>query len=307
MKTTKKTLLAAALLAALGTASYAQAGTISFKIDPNGGGNSFIDAAALDWSPGNALAVDAVNLTAVGQKFQLLYQAKLGTINDGSGTAVALGTNFTAVIAFEEEVTSLGGNNAQFKTAAGGTNYLRIYYGGAVADNLAGTGFDDGTLVLEATVVSGKSQFTNDDPQPNPLPALDGFQANNFAGVTTVKGQGSGDITAKVTNWDSDFFDFGGAVGSIFLSTLFNFNLNTPFGQVDPSRLFVNDDTNVFRAPVRGTGNINGIGQAGGLKADFQLQADANQSFTTVPEPASLGLVGLGLIGMGFVSRRRRT
>ena len=82
-------------------------------------------------------------------------------------------------------------------------------------------------------------------------------------------------------------------MGSTFTFHFTNATLIDPYKQIDPSRLFGGYAPNL--------GTINGL-----TGTDFIFQADANGSFVrTVPEPASLVLLGVGLAAAGAFSRRR--
>ncbi|MBK8536168.1 MAG: hypothetical protein IPL59_14170 [Candidatus Competibacteraceae bacterium] len=167
MTTTKKTLLAAALLAAFGATAPAWAVQTTFTFDPTGTPGVAGDIASvgiIDEAPGSALAVGGVTAvnnfvsnallgTRLSTDFTLLYQANLSSMqfpstlnafSNGSG-----GDFFTIVAGFGEKVTNvtrvIGVDVATFGwNSSAPVNFFAIYAQGALGNNLTGAGFGPG-------------------------------------------------------------------------------------------------------------------------------------------------------------------
>lgn len=303
---------------ALSLSVSASADLITF--DPTGGGNGFSNAQTFDWKPGNALAIGGNPAGGLneGDGITLLYQANLGTVLDDQGSTLfsngADGNYFTLVAGFEETVDTVTRNGAGDVTSVtfafndkGDTNFFKIYALDAQGNNLSGEGFTDDSVVLSGTITG--QNFNSNFSTNGEIGLFDGNGTDDYNGFQSIIGSGSSALIASVDFQDEGYFPTFN-INDLLVSlenAKFNTSQVTPFNQVDPSKAFINLTGTQSAETAPDLGSINGQPQS--TDHNFQLQADANNSFTTsakpVPEPATVALLGAGLGILGFMRRRR--
>jgi hypothetical protein len=203
------------------------------------------------------------------------------------------------------QIVSSGPNSAiaTFALAATPTvNYVELYYDDnplTFANDLNGTGFRDGTLIMTA-LVSDISAVFSSSFGPGSIVLFDQFQADNYLNKQSVSGNGSLSFDANVSSRVASFFIDNLALISLSATT----NNVAPFKQTDPSQNFEIGPTGLIVNHAPDLGNVNGllVGGDNGPR-DIQLQTDAAASFV-IPEPASLSLLALAVAGTAL--RRRR-
>jgi len=298
--------------------SASQAAPILFDVTGTGGAG--VAVSTFDELPGNALAVGAqalINSTPVGQTtaaFDLYYQASVRLLGPGNSPVNTGGTTFTAVARFRETATIIAPGIVQFNLAADQSNsYLNFFaHTGPVANDATGVGFSDdvagSTLIYSATAANSGSAgfFVNTSNSPINLDQTNtpGFPPASGTGQQTVSGNGSSQILAFTTYYNTNYFRTDPGT-----STTIGTTNNLPFTTVAPSAQFQAltpaGSSSTFVGYVgKSIGTLNGSNGN-----DVQFQADASNPFATVvPEPASVAMTVMGLVGVGgFAARRRRS
>jgi hypothetical protein len=262
----------------------------------------------LDWAVGNSLA-KGINPLNVGATFQQYYQATLaGVINPQGLTVAPTGLNstfeITAVMSATQVVTSVsvaGGSTTityQLAPVQASNSFFEIWYDATPdANNLAGTGFNDGTRVYLGGPNPAKTSLGNYTGS-SAIELFDQFGADNYAGKQSVVGSGGLTDDNSVAARDASFFI------TDIASMAFNTSKVTPFKEVDPSLLFAGALGGAAPTIVPNIGNPVGFSSDA---PDVQFQSDANVSFTAVPEPSGMLLAAGGALTAITTRRRRKT
>lgn len=312
MKLYSKSILVLILGIILSIGTIAHAVTITF--DPTGtpgAAGDIANVALLDWQPGSALAVGG-NPTATGlftgAEIFLLYQANLGTAIDSDSNILFFnglgGKYFTAVAGISEMVTSVSYNTDGTITANFGPgtqpSWLYLYATTAVGSNLTGLGFTSDTRIMSGSLDSIQTSNFTVDPSKGIVAFDQSPNGDQWSNTSSVVGGGATNLTARINYAHPDYFPSLDPAMIITFS-FFNTSTVTPFNQVDPSQNFSLDGINSANFPA----NIGLVNGGLGSGPNFAFQADANQSFATVPEPSSIILLGAGLFGIGIFSRKK--
>lgn len=320
------TMASAVALALTAPAAWAASGV---HFDPDGAGAAPTQLLLqMDWGTGHVLYSGCFGTTGLGAASSCTIRAQGGIASGAGGGLVgpALPPGVAYTFELQTRATSSdpdggydgiapakGGNTIAFSSTGVAADYtasfFRVYVDSVAAGDpnpLAGTGYGDGTLILEGRVNVVDYSLTN--TQAIGVQNLDQAGANDYVGLNTRATGGTPTFTIDVTAINSLYFKDPLAAFLLHLGPDANHtdNSGTPFKSVDPAKLVVGTPFSVATVGVDKTSDI--YCGAKGVSCSGEFQGDASTVFLVdaVPEPGMLALLGIGFAGLAAFARRRR-
>jgi hypothetical protein len=326
----------ASLALALGGAVSARASSITMSSTSGGTG---VQVDALQLTPGNGISVPGTGAAAGTATFY--FQANFGVFSNGGGppqfTSCSSGADcFTIVAGITETVTATGANSVSLAYAgsgAGATNFFDIYAatpangqgnnetGGCFA-NETGCNKVSGSPILAGSFLnngsfSGSFATTTTNACNSTTATLDCFDngGDSATGPDGIKSlNGTGSFQADLGNFttiNTNFFPVGLPAGLFFKTG--TSSIDIPDTNVDPSQCFSLNGLTGGPSGATTCNNLNGYSSVGSTNGSSPsttpVMFDVTATLTpvaTVPEPATLTLLGFGLVA-GAARLRRWT
>lgn len=269
IKSSLKALAVAGTLLAAGTAAaFPLPATLT---NSNG---SFTGWGGFDWASNGTAIVDGFNPFVASSTFDLTYFASAATVTNEIGAIIG-GASAGILLGDYEYTIVLKMNETSSCTSFGGV-------GGSC--DAADFSVNGGSFEIYYDVAPNASQTTGTGFTDGEL-LIAGFLGGQAGGAFNVVEGGNAILAAVITYTNAAYID-PVLAGSNAATTL----------QVGSN--------------LTGWAPTSGIPVADGLAAalpagSFQLQADGNQQFQTIPEPGTLALLGLALGGVGVMRRRK--
>jgi hypothetical protein len=295
----------------------------TFTFDPTSvGGTGPVTAFRFQYAPGNVIAVGGnaavQNFLTTGAQtpFPVLFQSSMSAVQNTGGSNLNVGNLNQAggyqltIVGRLTETVATGSSAAAvlFKQTPAVGDFVQIWANPInVHNDLAGTGFQTGTMIYSATAVANPatafdSNFSTSSRTPV---ALDNFNGNSYPGVNSVQGVGASTLYGISTFFDPAFFPDAALLGLISGLTQAQTFQNLPFANVDPAALFFDGTIGVASVGAL-NGGLSIFGEPFAPNIMFQTNFVQEFGVVGVPEPATLTLAVVGLAGVGLAGIRRR-
>lgn len=249
----------------------------SIMLDPNGGGDGFIEIDHIVYQTDTGLSVGFNPFAQVPNpddpySVDFLLQGRVGTASlDGNIVNIApvpfdyqmtFTTKFTETVIDQGVDPDTGFPQVSFSAGEDVNSLFRFYINSDLtADVNTAQGYTDGVMIFEGHLLSLTSSFES--------------------AVPGQLGTGSFNVWVSVDSFDADYLQFP---AETFLMRLVS--------------------TGTLNQPTLYTPEFMWDGTA--TEGQQMFKFDGSTDFNVVPEPGTLVLLGLGLTGLAVVARRRK-